>query len=133
MPKFLLNKIIRDKLLQKILEAGVEVESKSLVGKELIDALKNKLQEEVKEVLEAKNNDELKEELADVLEVLYTICLKQGLDLAEIEKVRLEKFEDKGGFNDILVQTLSFDEEEERFKPYADYYRRNPNKYPQLA
>jgi predicted house-cleaning noncanonical NTP pyrophosphatase (MazG superfamily) len=121
MPKFLLNKIIRDKLLKKILEAGVEVESKSLVGKELIDALKNKLQEE------------LKEELADVLEVVYTICLKQELDLAEIEKVRLEKLEDKGGFNDILVHTFSFDEKEERFKPYADYYRRNPNKYPEVA
>ncbi len=50
------------------------------------------------------------EEAADVLEVLYTVFGEFGLDEGEIERVRREKLEKKGGFKDkIFLESIISD------------------------
>ena len=63
--------------------------------------LKDKLLEEAHEVFEAYDSDDktnLKEELADVIEVIDAILYHNNLSLEEVLKVRDEKKERKGGF-----------------------------------
>ena len=40
------------------------------------------------------------EEMADVLEVLFTICVARGYSVDELMRVRKEKCEKRGGFKD---------------------------------
>ena len=58
-----------------------------------------KLQEEVGEFLAEPS----KKEMADVLEVLYAIAKLKGFDLDEVEKVRQERAEKRGGFNKRII------------------------------
>ena len=48
-----------------------------------------------------------KEELPDLLEVIYSIVEKRGYAFAETEEIRLKKCEARGGFkkNIILMET----------------------------
>jgi predicted house-cleaning noncanonical NTP pyrophosphatase (MazG superfamily) len=133
MVKFLFNKLIRDKLLLVIQNKGVEVEHRVLDSDEYISALKDKLLEEVKELCTAKSKLELKEEIADVLEVIYSLCSGENIDLNEIEEIRLKKLSTNGGFsNKIFIDHVSFIENEERFKNPSKYYRSHPEKYPEV-
>ena len=66
---------------------------------ETIERLQDKLQEEVKEVLEAYHDDtKLQEEIADVLEVLDGIMFHKGFSLEKIIALKEAKKEKKGGF-----------------------------------
>jgi len=58
--------------------------------------LKEKLKEEVNEFLEDNNE----EELADILEVIYTICNFKKIDREELEIKRAKKARERGGFED---------------------------------
>lgn len=55
------------------------------------DKLREKLQEEVREVINAKNTSDLKKELADLLEVMYAILANEWINMAEIEQERISK------------------------------------------
>ena len=44
--------------------------------------------------------DKSLEEMADVLEVLYSIAVARGYSVEELERVRAEKAEKRGGFAD---------------------------------
>lgn len=57
------------------------------------DALRAKLQEEVAEYLES--GEVL--ELADVLEVVYALAGRDGVSAAELEEMRAQKAEERGG------------------------------------
>ncbi|WP_312441246.1 nucleoside triphosphate pyrophosphohydrolase [Lacrimispora sp.] len=57
--------------------------------------LEEKLNEEVKEYQEDKSLGEL----ADVLEVLYSLCSARGYTKAELEAAREKKAKNRGGFN----------------------------------
>jgi predicted house-cleaning noncanonical NTP pyrophosphatase (MazG superfamily) len=57
--------------------------------------LKRKLQEEVTEFNES---DEV-EELADILEVVYALARDKGVNQYQLEGMRQQKRENKGGFD----------------------------------
>ena len=67
-----------------------------LSNEEYIVALEAKLNEEVAEYQADKNL----EEMADVLEVLHAICVARGYSLAELEAMRANKAEKRGGFKE---------------------------------
>lgn len=68
---------------------------------ETLEKLKDKLLEEAQEVFEAYGKEDkthLKEEIADVIEVIDAILYHNNISLAEVLAIRDAKKEKKGGF-----------------------------------
>lgn len=126
---FKFDKLIRDKILDMMRSTDYIVHYKKLKGAELVAVLKNKLLEEAHEVAATKSVEELKEELADLLEVVYTILSAHKLEITEIEKIRETKKLHKGNFSQgIYVSSIEIDEN----NPEVNRYLARPDKYPQL-
>ena len=88
------NKLIRDKIPKIIEAAGKQCIVEVMNEDEYINSLDCKLNEELAEYQE----DKSLEELADLLEVLYAVVIARGHSIDELEKVRKEKAEKRGGF-----------------------------------
>lgn len=69
---------------------------RTLPDEEFLTELDKKLDEEIAEY----QADKSLEEMADVLEVLFTICEARGYSIDELMKVRDEKRENRGGFKE---------------------------------
>jgi predicted house-cleaning noncanonical NTP pyrophosphatase (MazG superfamily) len=87
------NKLVRDKILEIIKKRGQIPVTHIANKKEYWQALKQKLKEEVEEFLKTPN----KEELADILEMIYAICEFKKIDKKELEKLRKEKAKEEEG------------------------------------
>lgn len=127
--RFRVEKLIRDHLPDIMRNKGILVHERFMEQDEFIVMLKNKLQEEAKEVSKAKNENELTEELADLLEVIYSLSQATGISLEEIENIRLEKKKAKGGF-DKKIYNPYVDIEENN--PSIEYYLNKAEFYPQI-
>lgn len=88
------GKLIRDRIPEIIAAQGKECETRILDGAEYHLELERKLQEEVAEYLASG----AAEELADMMEVIYAIAQENGLSPEDLERLRLEKREQRGGF-----------------------------------
>lgn len=92
-----IEKLVRDKI-PEIVGSGACV--RTAKPKEIFGLLKEKLTEEVTELLEAQSSDEFIEELADIAEVVD--ALKNYVELAspgKFDHVRKEKASFKGCFD----------------------------------
>jgi predicted house-cleaning noncanonical NTP pyrophosphatase (MazG superfamily) len=94
------GKLVRDKIPQIIRSKGQEPIIYTADTEEYCIRLRDKLREEVEEYL-ASDND--REELADILEVLYALARQAGTDQHELEKLRAAKAEKRGGFADRII------------------------------
>lgn len=88
------NKLIRDKIPEIIETAGKQCIVEVMNESEYIDALDCKLNEELNEY----QSDKSLEELADLLEVMYAVVRARGYSIDDLESVRKEKAEKRGGF-----------------------------------
>ena len=88
------NKLVRDRIPDIIEKDGKQCDIRILDSAEYLQMLDSKLDEEVKEYHEDQNL----EELADVLEVLYALAKAKGYSKEELEALRAEKSEKRGGF-----------------------------------
>lgn len=88
------DKLVRDKIIDIIEAKGEKALYHIADDGEYTDKLKEKLQEEVMEFLEAEN----KEEMADVFEVITAILAQKGWKIEEIIEVQKRKREERGGF-----------------------------------
>ena len=97
------NKAIRDKIPEIIQKDGHSCSVKTLTDEEFLVQLEKKLSEEVAEY----QNDKNPEELADILEVIYRVAQLRGVSKEELEKIRIKKSEERGGFekNLFLIDT----------------------------
>lgn len=93
------DKIIRDLITYIIEENGSKQTSFPVDNEEATKYLIKKLHEEADELKENFCN----EELADILEVFYSILEKNNISLNEIEKVREEKKQKRGGFDNNII------------------------------
>lgn len=126
---FQFNKIIRDKLVDRLYRSDAKVEKVDLNGEEFITQLKNKLLEEAKEVARATSAEHIKEELADVMEVMISIAHQNGFDMSTIETVRANKYEKRGGFTKpILIKTVGLPNEHY----LVEYCLHDPEQYPEI-
>lgn len=88
------NKIVRDKI-PAIIEQNNQRAVCRIPEKEvIIRGLETKLTEELSEYLE----DHSLEEMADLLEVMHGLLHHRGVSWDELERIRLEKREKRGGF-----------------------------------
>ena len=97
------NKAIRDKIPDIIQKDGYSCNIKNLSDEEFLIEIEKKLTEEVTEFQKDKNP----EELADILEVIYRIAKLRGISKEELENIRINKAEKRGGFdkNLFLIDT----------------------------
>jgi len=93
------NKLVRDKIPSIIESKGESCSTHVADDNEYKLKLKEKLFEEVSEYVEIENI----EELADILEVIDALIIDRGFDREEIDRVKNEKREKKGGFEDRII------------------------------
>ena len=102
------NKLVRDKIPEKIERNGEEAVTAQLDKSILSRLLKRKLVEEALEVLDSESEEDLIVELADILEVLDGILGQHQIDLQTVLHEKEKKREKSGGFEKgIYLKTTS--------------------------
>ena len=94
------NKLVRDNIPTIIEADGKSCKTSILSSSEYIVALKKKLIEEAKEVVEAEDKEDLMRELADVMEIVNSIETYYQIDPNLVEEKRIAKGKKNGHFKD---------------------------------
>lgn len=89
------NKLVRDKIPDLIMQRGERPNYRILDAEEYTWHLEMKLNEEVGEYRRDRNL----EELADILEVAFSLAENLGYSRDELMAVCQQKHEERGGFN----------------------------------
>jgi predicted house-cleaning noncanonical NTP pyrophosphatase (MazG superfamily) len=126
--RFKIGKLVRDKMQEFLASKNVEGVSTTLQGSALEQALKQKLVEEANEVQAALTLDDLKEELADVLEVINALCHFHGLTRDEIVEIQENKRISRGSFSKGMYCTYV---EMDKNNPHISYYEARTHEYPE--
>ncbi len=92
------NKLIRDRILEIIEEAGVKSSFRVLNKKEYLKEIKKKIIEEAKELVTAKSKKEVINEIVDIQELVDVIMSELGLAKSQIKKQQKIKNKKRGGF-----------------------------------
>ena len=104
------NKLVRDKIPQIIADSNKSSTTTILFDfQEYLWALKEKLIEEANEVKQATNHEMMTNELADCLEVIDAIMENCHISLEEVMKVKEEKANKNGKF-DNRIYLISVDD-----------------------
>ena len=145
MKTFRLNKLVRDKAVQQMEEAGGTVKWRKLDADEYTEELAAKLEEELDELDEEVGKDRTRDlsalaSVAEVYEEAWEVLdreeyyelfedameeLEKGIDMWEIDPDELlltktAKNQEQGGFkNRVYVQTVSLDESSPLFEKYS--------------
>ena len=90
------EKLVRDYIVESIKNQGDEPVYRVLDDEEYEVLLERKLDEEVSEY----HQDKTLEELADIIEVVLSLCAAKGYSTNELIQIYKNKHEEKGGFND---------------------------------
>lgn len=93
------NKLVRDKIPEYIESKGQKALYHVADEKEYWEKLKEKLQEEVKEFLEAESI----EEMADIWEVIEAVVGFKKFDHQELQNIKNEKAEKRGKFQKRII------------------------------
>ncbi len=101
------NKLVRDKIPEIIEADGKTCEIEILSDEEYLKALDLKLDEELAEYHKNQNI----EELADLLEVIYACAKAAGFSEKELNELRNQKAEKRGGFGKKLFLKKVFVED----------------------
>src|SRR5476649_520007 len=96
--RFKIENLVRDQMPQRLRNLGGKVSVRLLDPEDHVEHLKLKLKEEAEEVCKATTPKDLKEEIAEVLEVLHALAKKHGLRFEHIENTRLQKRDERGSF-----------------------------------
>lgn len=92
------NKLVRDKIPELLTGKMIPFETRIADDDEFRVKLNEKLAEESHEFLESKTDEEAKEEMADIFEVIDTILAVRGWSRKDIQHIQGKKHEDRGGF-----------------------------------
>ncbi|MBR1585556.1 MAG: nucleoside triphosphate pyrophosphohydrolase [Clostridia bacterium] len=93
------HKLVRDRIPEIVRAAGKQPVYCTVGQAEALEYLAKKLMEEAQEYAESREV----EELADVLEVVYAIAAERGVTRDELEKLRKNKADQRGGFAGRIV------------------------------
>lgn len=87
-------KLVRDHIPEIIEASGKTCVTETLSDEDYLRMIDAKLDEELAEY----HNDQNIEELADLMEVIYAAAIARGYTIDQLENVRTEKAEKRGGF-----------------------------------
>ena len=99
MPVLQYNKLIRDRIPEIISAAGKTCVTEVLSDADYLRMVDAKLDEELAEY----HRDQNPEELADLLEVILAAAAARGYTAEELERIRVEKYKKRGGFEKKLL------------------------------
>ncbi len=103
MSKKIYNKLVRDKIPEIIINSGKKPTYTRIESDiNFYRALRLKLNEEVRELLDANTSLDILEEVADIQEVLFAILKLEGYTLDDLKDVFLKKKAERGSFNNRL-------------------------------
>ena len=88
------HKLVRDRIPEIIESTGKTCETEILSDEDYLQMVDAKLDEELAEY----HQDQNLEELADLTEVIHAAIIARGYTLEDLERVRVEKYEKRGGF-----------------------------------
>ncbi len=129
--RFVLNKLARNKIVEKFKEEGVTSNFEILKDNEqYLEALSEKLIEELEEVFAAQNKEELVEEIADLEEVLAEFKKLLAVNEKEVTIAREKKNKEKGSFSDRLF--VHYIDVPANAKRVIKYCEEQPDKYPEV-
>lgn len=131
MRRFLLNKLVRDKIVERFSDQGAVVKSKVLEdNNELLEAMTQKIVEELEEVFESESQEELIVELADLEEVMDAFKKLVDIDQKDIDAVRKAKGAERGFFTKrIFAEHVDIPESA---TDILEYVQEQPDKYPEI-
>lgn len=129
MRKFLQNKLWRDKAPHMMEARGSIIHIKKLNHVEFDHELRAKLLEEATEVQTAQSKEELIGELADVYEVIDTLCALHAISKEEIQTIQTKKHAERGGFIERQYITIA---EHPEGSDGVEYCLAQPEKYPEI-
>lgn len=95
--KHIYNKLVRDRIPEIIENDHKTCATRILNDEEYLECLKSKLLEECHEVMNAEGED-IKKEIADVLEVLETLENTLHIDHKEVLSIKEKKARSNGAF-----------------------------------
>ena len=93
------DKLVRDRIPEIIELSGKTCVTEILSDDEYLRMIDTKLDEELAEY----HKDQNIEELADLMEVLLAAAVARGYTLEQLEQVRTEKAEKRGGFQEKIL------------------------------
>ena len=93
------NKLVRDRIPEIIEAKGNTCIIEVLTNEAYLKMLDAKLTEELAEY----HTDGSPEELADLLEVIYAAAKARGISPEELDRIRAEKADKRGGFDKKLL------------------------------
>jgi len=129
MRKFKFDKLVRDKIVDGIKEAGNIPHYKKLSNKAFVEELKKKILEEALEIPKTKDKAELVEELADLKEIIDSLLKSLAVSKKEIQIIQKEKNKKRGAFKkQLYIDFVEVADDSE----WVAYYLKNPDKYPQI-
>lgn len=94
------NKLVRDRIPEVIESTGKRFLTRVLHETDYIVELKKKAFEELDEYVNTDNKKDAIEELADILEILHALAEYHTSSIEEVEEVRKQKAEKRGGFKE---------------------------------
>lgn len=128
MPKFELNKLVRDGLRDEYERTNQNPVFRELSIDELKTQLARKIIEEANEIRVNSRPDEVIDEAADIRQILDDIMAIYDITEEQVKLAQQKKYDKKGGFaNGVFVETLELDDND----PWVGYYRRNPDIFPE--
>jgi len=129
MRKFKQNKLWRDKAVERLERSGSIIHWARLDDNEFAEQLKIKFMEEAHEVYSAKTKEALIEELADILEVVASLCEVHEFTLEDVMKIQQKKYDERGGFTGRKFVTSA----EHAVDSFGEKYcLADPEKYPEV-
>lgn len=129
--RFFLNKLVRDNIVELFKKEGIESSSFTLEDdNDYLEALTQKLIEELQEVFSAENTEELLEELVDIEDVLVAFKALLKLDQKDIEAARAKKLAEKGGFKKRCF--IEYIDVPESNKERIEYFEKKASLFPDL-
>lgn len=128
MKRYQFNKLVRNKLPERMIQEGITVSKKTLSTAEYRAELINKIYEEVQEVQECDNREEFVTEIADLLEVIESLLREHNISMEEVKREQQLKKDANGYFSvenyvsyiDVPVENSKLiDYLENRKRPYV--------------
>lgn len=127
--RFKVDKLIRDRLPEIMRKSSIGVFERVMEKDEYAKRLKEKLLEEATEVIYARGEKEICEELADLLEVMTALAQLNGIKWEDILNAATVKREEKGGFDKRIYNAFV---EIKADNPAISYYKARSDQYPEI-
>lgn len=130
MRRFKQNKLWRDNAPLMMEKHGSVIHLKQLNDQEFDNELRLKLLEEAQEVKDARSNNMLIEELADLYEVIDSLIALHKIDKEQILRAQETKRNERGGFMNRAYVSVA----DHPMGSYGEAYcLAAPEKYPEIA